>query len=495
MLLHHLGISAAVAGVFLGLMAAAALAGEWPPDYIRKPVKTADIGQVPILRILDTSGALRWQLPVVLWYHPNKELGGFLYPVGVSPDAPLSVNGGLMFVGYGLTRQSWDDYQGQRIDGGIAVMFTGTPQTSPSVDHSDTTDFETWTRLIQEKVENAKAHGAVAVWLERNPLAPPDAAQAHFHSKRTPSVWGGVVGMQLPLSVFGVGTDALGVVIGLSTDVYAGHAIPGDSALTNLLTTAEAECKGLGPIPLALSAELAWTGAQLHKREGTRCVIWYQPESPAARDIDTLAKAYDSTLGELESLLSARVEGRIMVLLFADWRSKLYCTHHLGWGAAQAGRVAVVYEGRGEERATLVHELCHIVAGGLGNPPACFGEGLGELAGNTLGNLQAVRDGRLAADDVTASNLRDGKLWTLPQLLALPEIGSGASKSPVAYPEAASFCAYLIRQIGFDGFRRLYQTLSRDDPGRITAELEKATGRTLAEIEADWHAYLLSLER
>ncbi len=468
----------------------AARAGDWPPDYLRKPAKAADIGQVPALRVLDASGTVRWRLPVVLWRYPARDLGGFYYPVGVSPDKPLSLRGPLVFVGYGLTREGWDDYLGRRIDGGIAVMFTGTPQTGASADHSDTTDLEAWTRLIQEKVTNAQAHGAVGVWMERNPLAPAEAGGIGFHPKRAPSLGGGGVAAQLPLPVFSIGTDTLELVVGLSSDLYGGHNTPGNIGLTKLLKEAETEGKGLGPIPLALSGDLSWNRAQLERREGVSCSVWYQPGSPAARDIDAVVITCDNALRDLESLLSARVERRTTVLLFGDWRSKFYCTLHIGWGAGGDGHMAMVYEGKEEDTATLVHELCHVVAGSIGSPPACFDEGLAELVGDTLGDLQSVTRGRVVPDDVTEANLREGKLWTLSELLDLPNIGSLQSNPAVSYPESASFCAFLIREIGFDGFRTLYQTLERGHLPQITGTLEKATGRRLDQLEADWHTYL-----
>ncbi len=179
------------------------------------------------------------------------------------------------------------------------------------------------------------------------------------------------------------------------------------------------------------------------------------------------------------------------ILLFADWRSKLICTGHCGWGAASGSMMAMVYEGGGQESSvTLAHEICHLVAGTIGGPPACFDEGLGRLVGDTLGDLTKVDSGSLAADEATAAFLEEGKLWSLPELLKLPDIGPLESRSDVAYPEAASFCAYLIREVGFDGFRTLYTTLARGDfEGNVTL-IEEACGASLTEIEEDWHRRL-----
>lgn len=480
-----------LAATCVGLMGTQALAGERLSDYLRKPAQAVKIGQTPALRVADASGALRWQVPVTPWYCPNKELGGFLYPVGVSPDKPLALKGNLVFVGYGLTREGWDDYQKQRIDGCIAVMYTGTPHLKPTDDRKETTDLLAWTRLIHEKVANAQAHGAVGVWMEFNPLADVDQSIG-FYPKKSTGLFGGWVAEQLPLPIFSVGTDTQGVIIDLSSELFKGNITTGGDALSTLLKDAESEAKGLGPLPLALTGDLTWSGAQLTKRVGAHCSLWYQPGSPAARDIDGLVKACDSMLGDLTSLLSAPVQERTTVLLFGDWQSKCFSTKHLGWGEASVGKMSVVYEGRSEDKATLIHELCHVVSLQIGHPPACFIEGLGKLAGDTLGDFKSVQRGRISADDVTAVNLREGKLWTLSQLLALPEIGSESSNSMMAYPEAASFCAFLIRHIGFDGFEKLYRTLNHDDPQDATRELEKVTGNSLDQIETDWHAYLRS---
>jgi hypothetical protein len=467
------------------------------PDYLRKPPAAADPGAVPALRVMDESGVLRWQVPVGLWSHPREDLGGFRYAVGIAPDRPLLVKGPLVFVGYGLTREAWDDYQGKRIDGSIAVMFTGTPQVEAGADRSDPGEFEAWSDLIREKVENAHAHGAVGVWIERNPLAPSGAGGTFFRPDRTASLWGGVVRDALPLPVFGTGADTLGVIVGLSSDLLGGHRTPGEDALVGLLSQAESDRCGLGPVPLALAGELTWDGGQLLKWEGARATVWYQPDSPAAREIGAVGTECERALGAVESLLSAQVEERVTVLLFADWRSKLYGTRTLGWGSAGDGRMAIVYEGGGADREIVLHELCHIVAGAMlaGNdPPACFNEGLAELVGKTRGDLHSVQAGPVTSDEVTAANLREAKLWTLQELLLLPNIGPSGTNPPVAYPEAASFCAYLMRRIGFDGFRRLSQTAPAGEPTQVVEALTRATGLELDQLEADWHAHLRALD-
>lgn len=465
--------------------------------YLREQPEAAPSGAVPVLRVLDAGGELRWQLPVGLWGSAKPEFGGYHYPGAVSTDAALSIQGPLVFVGYGLTREDWDDYRGEQIAGAIALVFMGTPVLDHGAERANAPDAETWQKLVQEKVDNAKAHGAVAVLLERNPLTPPcegGEPKAITDLPIGPPSSRNWRAERLELPTLSMGSKLLEVVVSQTSDLFRSGVTLVDRSLVGLIAEAEERGAGLGPVPLGLRGHVLWQGGQMQRRTAGRCDLWYQPGSPADRDLELLAAAAADTLQSLESLLSARLDDRVTILLFADWRSKLVCTGHTGWGAAGGNRMAMVYEGGGAEgNSTLAHEICHLVAGTIGSPPACFDEGLGHLVGITLGDLTKVNSGILEADQIAAAFLEEGQLWSLSELLELPEIGPRESRSEVAYPEAASFCAYLIRTVGFDGFRTLYATLGRKDfEGNVTL-IEEACRAPLKDIEEDWHAQLRAI--
>lgn len=472
-------------------------------DDLREAASAADPTSVPVLRVLDSEGDVRWQLPMVLWVAPRAEIGGYSYPCAVPLAEALSIKGPLVFVGYGLTRDDWDDYGGKRIEGSVAVVFNGLPRLGPSMDRAAPREPEIWVELIQEKVHNAQSHGAIAVLLERNPLLPPCQDDFLLYPKKiadlpmaAPTIccWGAG---DLPLPTLSIGTRTLEVVVAHSSDLFHSGITTGNLSLRYLTEDCESQRRGLGPIPLGLWGEVSWTGGQLRKQQGERCNVWYQPGSPAARDIEHLVLVCDDAIGNLESLLSARLDEPVTILLFADWRSKLICTATLGWGHASGARMVMVYEGGGGEgSSTLVHEMCHLVAGTIGSPPAAFDEGLARLVGNTLGALHLVPCGPVEADLTTAANLRQGDLWSLRELLDIPgsEWGTPPRRPIVSYPEAASFCAYLIRRIGFDGFRDLYRSLTSADLRQNVELIEKAAKCGLDKLEADWHSYLRGLE-
>jgi hypothetical protein len=481
--------------------ASAGLAGSLA-DELLKPGKAADPAQVPTLRVLDDAGQLRWQVPVVLWAAPREELGGYLYPCGVPLDKPLDLRAPLVFVGYGMTTKDRDDYGGQRIEGSIAVIFTGPRAESGTGAVQESAD--EFRAAVQHKVENAKAHGALAVLLERDPLQGPCTEQFEDHPSQitelppaSPTLRFSSVG-ELVLPTFSIGSWTLETIVALSSDLFKAPNTTGNATLRYLVQDAASRGKGVGPVPLALQAEVSWTSGQLRKAAGRRCDIWYQSSAALGQDLSKSAETCDRAIEQLEGLLATHLDGRISVLLFPDWRSKLFCTGTLGWGAGSEWTVALVYQGDGAKAEPfLIHELCHVVAYRQGNPPPAFDEGLAELVGDVLGDLAAVTAGPVDADRVTAENLAQGQLWSVKELLAIPPSrwGTWEGRSPVSYPEAASFCAYAIRKIGFSGFRDLYRTLKRNDLDYNLRAIERALGKDIGTIEGDWHAYLRGISR
>jgi hypothetical protein len=76
-----------------------------------------------------------------------------------------------------------------------------------------------------------------------------------------------------------------------------------------------------------------------------------------------------------------------------------------------------------------------------------------------------------------------GALWPMEKLFSFTEIGSDATRAPIAYPQAASISGYLIERLGWEKFLAAYRVLQNQSD---SAAFEKAFGVGLAEFEKDW---------
>ena len=130
------------------------------------------------------------------------------------------------------------------------------------------------------------------------------------------------------------------------------------------------------------------------------------------------------------------------------------------------------------------HELVHIVAGTIGDPPALLNEGLA-----THMQVDHKWDD-VEVDCWCESFNRAHMLLDVGQLLRRDDIGSTESRPGIAYPEAGSFVGFLIEKYGWDRFRSAYKTLKSSDEAATqndnVRQLEMIYGRSLKELETGW---------
>jgi hypothetical protein len=130
------------------------------------------------------------------------------------------------------------------------------------------------------------------------------------------------------------------------------------------------------------------------------------------------------------------------------------------------------------------HELVHIVAGSVGNPPALFNEGLAVY----------MQEGQawdsVHVDSWTKAFAARHMLIPMDRLITFDEIGSEESKPDIAYPEAASIVKFLIERYGFEKFVQAYREMksSPDAEQQNRKAFSKIFGSTPVEVERDWLA-------
>jgi hypothetical protein len=216
--------------------------------------------------------------------------------------------------------------------------------------------------------------------------------------------------------------------------------------------------------------------------------------SAAARDLSEIASRRETALGEVAAELGAQVGDRIRLILYPDSATKTQETGHVGAGWAWGSTIVEVYA----EPATLdlYHELVHVVARRLGDPPALFSEGYAVYLSERLGAdaLQHLGHPGMPVDAVACGFARQGDLIPLDSLFGFTEIGSAASRPSIAYAQAASVVKYLVERYGVESFRRVYGALENsDDPvgiGGNTATFAALYGRGLDQVEREWRQRL-----
>ena len=229
-------------------------------------------------------------------------------------------------------------------------------------------------------------------------------------------------------------------------------------------------------------------------RRSAHLDIFYGSGSTAEKEIETIVAQRERGFALISEFLGVTGRERLRLVFFEDGRTKQYETGHQGMGWAFGNTMVEVYNA--EEKLDPFHEMVHILAGPIGDPPAAFKEGLAVFLSERLGAqaLAHLGGGRLTIGQ-RVSQIRQAGPWIgLEELLTYPDIGPDESRPEISYPEAASFVEFLIRQYGKDKFLEAYRTLkspaSKDDVERNARKLAGIFGRTVRQLEADWKAGL-----
>lgn len=216
--------------------------------------------------------------------------------------------------------------------------------------------------------------------------------------------------------------------------------------------------------------------------------------SPAAAHLPEIAVERDAAIDSIAALLRVAPPRRIRLVFYPDSATKTNETGHVGMGFASNGTIVEIWTL--EHHLNPYHEIAHIVAGALGDPPALLNEGFATYVSERLGSpaLADLSDYGATVDQAACEILRRGIAWPLDSLVTFDEIGSERSRYDVAYPQAASVVKYLVIARGLDRFREAYRRMRAPDDSTALREntrvLEDLYGETPASLDAAWRASL-----
>jgi hypothetical protein len=215
-----------------------------------------------------------------------------------------------------------------------------------------------------------------------------------------------------------------------------------------------------------------------------RIVIYFlEGDAYVGGRIEAIAKERDRIYHEMSEKINPRFESQIAIYLFPDADSKFAYTLHRGLGMANGCVLAEIYTEK--ERIDPYHEVTHIIAGSIGDPPALFNEGLAAWS------QEGHRWDGIHVDSWAKGFAARAMLWPMEKIFAFHEFGSDASRALIAYPQGASIVNFLIDRYGFEKFLMAYRSLKNSADAEANAmNFAAIFGASVGEVEKAWLARL-----
>jgi hypothetical protein len=217
---------------------------------------------------------------------------------------------------------------------------------------------------------------------------------------------------------------------------------------------------------------------------------YFLPSSLAARDVNTIATQREAAFLKISELLGVAYPEPVRLFFFPDAETKRQDTGHTGDGWAFDRTIVEVYNE--QTKLDPYHELTHILAGRIGDPPALFNEGFAVYVSELMGAdaLKALGSPGKKVDEAVVAHRREGKFIPLDKLFAFSDIGPEESQPTISYPEAASFVKFLIAKYQLEKFRQAYKSFENgSDATTIQKNQQKFReiyGKLPAEFEPEW---------
>jgi len=218
--------------------------------------------------------------------------------------------------------------------------------------------------------------------------------------------------------------------------------------------------------------------------------IYYFPSSSASRDAVAIAAQRESAFLRISELVGITDSEPVRLFFFPDAETKTRDTGHIGAGWAFDRTIVEVYNE--QTKLDPYHELTHILAARLGEPPALFNEGFAVYVSELMGAdaLKFLGSPGKKVDEAVVAYRKEGKFVPLEKLFAFTDIGPEESQPTISYPEAASFVKFLIAKYQLDKFRQAYKSLvNGEDPTTLQKNQQtfcEIYGKPPQELEPEW---------
>ncbi len=225
-------------------------------------------------------------------------------------------------------------------------------------------------------------------------------------------------------------------------------------------------------------------GAEWQTVTGDCCTFHFASGTAAARDVDAIARIADEAMAYVGNRLDVRGEERLEVYLV---------DRVLGHGGFAGDEITISYLDRNYAGGGLLevfrHEGTHVLDRHIadGEQPALLVEGFAVYI--TGGHFKVE-----PLPERAAALLQNGDYIPLRDLAN----DFYPSQHETGYLEASAFIDYLVQRDGYDAFVELYDGMKRQpdesDADMIDREMQAVYGIGLDDMEAEWLAYLRTLD-
>ena len=218
--------------------------------------------------------------------------------------------------------------------------------------------------------------------------------------------------------------------------------------------------------------------------------IYYTRGAAFADEMPAIAREHELRLAQVVAFFGVAPSAKITSFYFASTTEKARWMGAENTYIAKPWRHEIYLSHEEFPHGSLRHELAHVVAGEFGDP--LFHVSVKWWAVPPLQfNVGLIEGAAVAADWPTGARLTPHEavramldLDLLPPLRAILAPGFFGFSSAQSYTTAGSFCRFLVERYGQDKFRSLYRA------GGTAADFAAIYGRTLADLETEWRAFL-----
>jgi len=175
---------------------------------------------------------------------------------------------------------------------------------------------------------------------------------------------------------------------------------------------------------------------------------------------------------------------RLFVVYFRDFDSKVFFTHHMGWGKAGEEGVFMIYKGGVPDFGLAVHENTHILTRlNWGDSTSFLNEGLGKYT-------EALATDKDKNHLRVIQFLKEKSLFPLQDMVNF-NIGPSGLKTLVGYPASGSFIAFLMDTYGLPAVKEVTGLEGRPPQEKETLDSwRKAFRKPLQDLEKEWLYWL-----